>query len=347
MAIQPGCGLNLIYGLNGSGKTSILEAISVMAHGRSFRTHKYRTLINNQQDAFTLFAQINEANCKTKIGIERKRSGESHFRLDGFNVNSAANLASKLPLLVINAHSFALLEGSSQTRRQFFDWLVFHVKHEFKDLWSAYRKCIKHRNILLRRDKINQAEMVPWDHKLLDLSSRIDALRQTIIQPFVAAFREVFDEFGCSGTLRLEYQNGWKGEASMEEQLRDSFLRDRKQGYTTLGPHKSDLKITLDSRPAVEILSRGQQKMLISALYLAEAKTYKLVIGSNPVFLLDDMPAELDQEHAGLLARGLIQLGGQAFITGVEANRLLNTWPDHKTMNIAMFHVKHGAATSV
>ena len=348
VALQPSAGVNLVYGDNGSGKTSLLEAISVLAHGRSFRTHKFRRLIKEEQAEFTVFGQLNtESQTRVKLGVGRKRNGDSQFRIDGQSANNAAQLASQLPLLIMDAHSFSLLEGSSQVRRQFFDWLVFHVKHDFKNLWRDYRVCLKQRNSLLRRDKISGSELAPWDKEMVALSRELDRHREDVLRPFLDVFAGIAKDFGFDehGDIYLDYKNGWKGESPLEEQLSEAFERDRKLGYSTLGPHKSDIKISMGTTPAAEVLSRGQQKMLISALFVSEATVHQQLTGKNAVFLLDDMPAELDKTHLGTLAEWLNSLRSQLFVTGVEADRLSAVWPQYKELDTAVFHVKHGEVT--
>ncbi len=341
--IRPSPGINLIYGDNGSGKTSLLEAISVLAHGRSFRTHKFRRLINDKQGETTVFALLNDGDDELRVGVSRKRSGEFNIRINGQNVQSASELAKQVPLLVMDAHSFMLLEGSARVRRQFFDWLVFHVKHEFRELWKSYSTCLKHRNSLLRRDKISALELQPWDREFVDLSAAIEVQRQEVLAPFLEAFKNTVKEFGFQhDDLFIAYENGWKGETGSIELLRASFEKDRKQGFSSLGPHKADLKIMIGSVPAVETLSRGQQKLLISTLYLAEAQVKKLENGSEVVFLLDDMPAELDSQHLVQLAGWLNKLDTQLFITGVNAGSLKELWPNIQELDHAVFHVKHG-----
>ncbi len=341
--IKPSPGINLIFGANGSGKTSLLEAISVLAHGRSFRTHKFRRLINDEEGEATVFALLKAGDEEARIGVNRKRNGDSQIRLNGQNVQSASLLAQQLPLLIMDAHSYQLLEGSARIRRQFFDWLVFHVKHEFRELWRAYAKCLKHRNSLLRHDKIRPADLKPWDQEFVELSHKIEQLRLEVLEPFISAFHHTAQQFGFQQSdITLTYINGWKEGTASLEQLALSFERDHKQGFSSLGPHKSDIKIQLGTVPAVEKLSRGQQKVLISALYLAEARVKQEQKGSEVVFLLDDLPAELDEAHLKQLAGWLNELNAQLFITGVSAEKLKDLWPDFHKKEPAMFHVKHG-----
>lgn len=360
-SICPSPDINLIHGLNGSGKTSVLEAISVLAHGRSFRTHKYRRLIKEGAGEFTIFGRVNQdhsvSSSSTAIGVRRAVNGEFQFRMDGKNIQTSGELAQRLPLQVIDAHSFLLLEGSPKVRRQFFDWLVFHVKHEFREIWKSYTRSIKQRNSLLRRDNISYSELDPWDTEIARLGASIQALRTNVFALFLNSFKSQIGEwselgFTESKIIELVYQDGWKAtdnydglEEQYKAQLEHNFQRDRKLGYTSLGSHKSDIRITIGNIPAVEVLSRGQQKMLIAAMFIAEAAVYQQITSQSAVFLLDDLPAELDRQRLVILGSWINRLRSQVFITGVEANSLVSIWPEIESRTVKVFHVKQGSVT--
>lgn len=360
VSIDPSPCINLIHGPNGSGKTSILEAISVLAHGRSFRTHKYRRLIKDGASEFTVFGRVKPdilANESTAIGVRRASNGDCQFRMEGRNVQTSGELAQQLPLQVVDAHSFLLLEGSAKVRRQFFDWLVFHVKHEFREAWKSYTRSVKQRNSLLRRDKISYSELDPWDVEIARLGAQIQGLRLPVFESFFQVFKTQVAEWADMGFLerrviQLTYQDGWRTtdnnhafDVQYKAQLTDGFERDRKLGYTSVGSHKSDIKITIDNVPAVEILSRGQQKMLIAAMFMAEAEVYRQVTSRSTVFLLDDMPAELDRQRLATLGSWINRVGSQVFVTGVEAKSLMSIWPEIETKAVKVFHVKQGTIT--
>ena len=133
--LKPNRFTNIIYGENGSGKTSILEALSVIAHGRSFRTRKYQYVINKDKPSYTLFAQLlqtkdsKELTKPLNVGVLRNRQGAIQIKIDGEKIMSAGHLAQNVPMLIIDGNSFQLLEGSAKERRQFFDWLVLSLIH--------------------------------------------------------------------------------------------------------------------------------------------------------------------------------------------------------------------------
>jgi DNA replication and repair protein RecF len=346
--LAPSLQVNLIYGENGSGKTSILEAINLLALGRSFRSHKHKTLINHQQQSFTVFGRVQaDDGSDVPIGISRHLDGDASFKANGVLVPSAADLAAYLPVQVINSDTFLLLEGSPKVRRQFIDWLVFHVEPNFFPVWKAIQRCLKHRNSLLRRDRIDAFELAPWDKELVDLTNKIHEFRTQCMAQFNETFAELLTEFISIDGIALGYYRGWDKEKSYAEVLNDSLERDKRQGYTHTGSHRADLKITVHGMDAAEVLSRGQQKLLVCALKIAQGYVFTRITGRKSIYLVDDLPAELDEKHRALLVHWLDTMGTQVFITGVESETLLSSWRDKTEITPKLFHVEQGRVTEV
>lgn len=341
--INPSDRVNLIYGLNGSGKTSVLEAINILALGRSFRSHKHKPLINHQHEDFTVFGKVlSTEGSETPIGIQRNLNGDVQLKAKGAQVNSIADLALHLPLQVINSDTFLLLEGSPKIRRQFMDWLVFHVEHQFYPNWKDLQRCLKHRNSLLRRDRIDPFELNTWDQELVQLTEKIHSYRLASIEQFSPVFYELLAEFIVLDGVQLSYQRGWDKHRDYASVLKEGFERDKRFGLTHAGSHRAELKITIAGQDAAEILSRGQQKLLVCALKIAQGSVLSRITGRKCIYLVDDLPAELDEKHRNLLTQWLHKMDTQVFITGVERDTLLSSWQDKPDIPLKMFHVEQG-----
>ncbi|MFT5084713.1 MAG: DNA replication and repair protein RecF [Lentisphaeria bacterium] len=346
--IEPSDGVNFIVGANGAGKSSLLEAITVAGRGRSLRSSRIKSVVQHGQSQYTVFVAVSNGlnglnGVNTSLGVERKIRGTSRIRVDGLSVSSSAVLAKNLPLLVLDASSFSLLDGGPKERRKFFDWLVFHVKHEFAGLWKDLSRCVHHRNTLLRRDRIEYSDLKPWDIELAKIGSLVAELRSECFELFRQSLATVMsaNHNRGFGELELELYQGWKTESGLELQLESAFQRDRKLGYTTLGPHKAQISFFSDGLPVVDFLSRGQKKALIAASFIAKARVFCDLTRVKPIVLIDDLPAELDDYHQRFLASCVSDLGCQVFVTGVEDHPLRVAWNDcHQ--EVKMFHVKHG-----
>lgn len=345
--LVPSPRVNLLFGENGSGKTSILEAINVLALGRSFRSHKHKPLINHQSSSFTVFGRVLSNSAEVPLGVERQANGQSSFKANGLQVGSIAELASYLPVQVINADTFLLLEGSPKVRRQFVDWLVFHVEPQFFLAWKGAQRCLKHRNSLLRRVRIDPRELEVWDRELIVLSEAIDRYRNQCVEEFKATFLELLESFIPIPGISLCYFRGWDRERGLAEVMSEGLERDLRQGYTHSGGHRADLRISVDGVPAGDVLSRGQQKLVVCALKIAQGFIYARKTCGACVYLVDDLPAELDREHRAKLVNWLESLGTQVFITGVEKEALLADWRDRPEIPKKVFHVEQGQVKAV
>lgn len=331
--------INLIYGHNGSGKTSLLESIFVLGLGRSFRGHKIKPLINETAEQLVVHGKSED----WVIGVARPRRGASQFKVNGTAVTSLAELTKTFPAVVINSDTFQLLAGGPKERRQFLDWLVFHVEPSFYPSWKGAARCLKQRNIMLRHGRMSYGEVAPWDRELVEHTEQLTKLRVDCFERFKETFLALVEEFIAVDSLTLSYWPGWNAaEGSLAQLLTNKFEVDCARGHTTNGFHRADLKLKIGKQEASEVLSRGQQKLMVCALMLAKCLVYQEATSRKIVILVDDLPSELDDYHQKLLVDWLNKLNCQVFVTGVDKQALLNPWGEYPERQIAVFHVEHG-----
>ncbi len=352
--LSPGPRINTICGPNGSGKTSLLEAIYLLGRGRSFRSRSLKSIINTQTDSCTVFGLVCREDGSAAgdsilqrdipIGVSRTRSGGFHFKLDGERVYASSVLAQALPLLLLNNDSFQLLEGGPQGRRQFLDWGVFHVEQDFKELWRRLARCLQHRNSLLRHDRIDPSELALWDAQFVALAERVTVQRKRYLDGLAPQINQVLQRLSPIKDLQFRFHCGWDERLPLADVLVKDRRRDQQARVTHHGPHRADLKIVCGDHAAAEVLSRGQSKALVTAMLLAQGLFYFRATGRTCVYLVDDLPAELDKAHRQAVARFLGEMQAQAFITGADEAELLALWPDRSGGGIGhtVFHVEQG-----
>lgn len=334
---HPGAGVNVLYGDNGAGKSSVLEAIHLLALARSFKISRTRTLIREGEDQAVVFGELDSG---TRIGVQRARSGHHSIRVNGEPVTAVSELAHRLPLQLIHSDSFLLLEGSPGHRRQFLDWGVFHQDTAFHAAWHNAQKSLKNRNSLLRSGRIDRSQLAVWQREFVLAAEQLDTLRKHYLEGFVPLFHQVLDRLIELPELRIHYYRGWDKSRSLDEVLAGQWDRDARLGYTQSGPQRADMRIKVRSQAASDVLSRGQQKLVVCALKVAQSLHLQAEHNRPTTFLVDDLPAELDRHHIRKLGALMEGLTGQVFMTSVDPAPLHDFWqsPDR----IRMFHVEQG-----
>lgn len=341
--ISPASQINIIYGANASGKTSLLESIYLLSRGKSFRTHHVANILNSESATFSVTSRITQGNgSSTRLGIEH-RDGRFKMRAEGAMLKRASDLAVYLPLIVIHQGCHQILNLGPKYRRRFLDWGVFHVEPSFLAVWRRYNRALKQRNAWLQGQGASSS-YGPWDEELEEAADRLHSLREQYIQQLNNIFggyvRSLFEK---EAPLSIHYKRGWKEGETLSATLSRFYNKDRALGYTQRGPHRADLSIDIDGRPAQEIMSRGQQKLLIYAMHLAQASLYRQRAGRPCIILADDTNAEFDSGRMAALMNLIEDLGVQAFLTMTE--RYGKT--DKNGMDQKMFHVEHGRVKEV
>ena len=341
VAFHPSHSVNFLVGENGSGKSSILEAIHYLGFARSFRTNKHKNVIQHDKQNFTVFCEALAQQKKVKLGLSRGADDSFSVSVDGQRSMKVAALVSELPVQVFTPQSSDLLLGAPKLRRRYLDWLLFHVEHSFYEKANSYQKVIKHKNALLRKGALENCEQGKfWNMQFLSLGLQLTQYRSNILdielKPLILANLKHFLPEFC---FEISYYRGWEKDLSLEESLVKNGDRDRRVGYTSIGPHKADVRIKLDGVLAHEVLSRGQLRMLVAALQLAQTQYLYSYSNKTSIFLLDDIGAELDVAKRELFIDKLLGLEAQLFVTVIEKQQItfINKYHDKK-----MFHVEHG-----
>jgi len=319
-------GLNLIVGDNAAGKTALIESLWVLATGRSFRTSQPKQLIQHQQPHFTLFCEVtNRAGTSQKLGMQRSPT-QLQLKLNGEKCQSQSQLAQQLPLQLLTPESHRLLEEGPRARRQFMDWGCFYQAPEFLPLWRSYQRTLKQRNRALKQ-QLPAAQVQLWDTPLVQAALQIDQLRQTYLQqltPHLQSFcQQLMPEIDTP--VSLSYRAGWPQQTEDLLQLMQQHLSaDLKKGHTQYGSHRADIRFRFGQLEALQTLSRGQQKLFVCALLLAQAQLHQQQTGNGVIMLIDDLPAELDANHREKLLHLLQTLNIQHLITTTDANLIPN-----------------------
>ena len=380
---------NVIIGENGSGKTSLLEAIFLLSRGKSFRHHQPKRYIQHHQNNATVHARLSDS---STLAIQKQADATTILRLNQSTVYNQSILTEQLPTLLIDPSTMDMLEQGSASRRQLLDWLVFHMKQGFHPQWVAYQRLLKQRNSLLKKARhltqVQLAELKAWDKGLSNHAALIHHYREQIFGEWQPYFAQSIAQLllTYAEQLSLSYNAGYDTSIALDVQLNERLEQDLQLGYTRIGNHRADIhvhwrsseplvmheglttkstkregtsvegdvhtKLPILKEQAANVLSRGEKKLLITALRLSQLplllNTEKGVntpatdskYRATPVVLLDDITAELDDRAIEILLSTLAQLPCQVFMTSLTDDivPLVNKLWSEPTM----FHVKQG-----
>lgn len=351
---------NLIYGANGSGKTSVLEAIGYLGLGRSFRINRHQAVVQHGQQKFTVFGGLDrgleevrprpgeeDTPLAHRLGISRNvAQKETLLRVDGESVRSLSSLAMHLPVSVIDPGVFEIVSGGPGKRRQFLDWTVFHVEPSFAVSWQQCQRVISQRNKTLRNDRIDAALLRVWDSQYTALSEAISSARRQTFDRFKKAFDSLLQQVEVDWIegLKLDFYPGWDRNQALADVLVHHREQEARMGHTLYGPNRADIRIKFHGRPVAETFSRGQQKTLVVLMKIAQSMVLN-DLGKQVSFLVDDINAELDSSHRTMLAQTLQALRCQVFITSIEHPDPGSLWQGNPIPDYRMFHVEHGTLT--
>jgi len=334
-------GLNLLLGANAAGKTTLLEAIYALGRAKSFRGAPPEQAGTGGAHWRLQGRLASPGGPPLAVGLKWGSDGLD-LRLDQAPA-SVQDLVGRVAVQVLEPDSHRLLEDGPVYRRRYLDWGVFHVEHRFYPAWRRYQRALKQRNQALRGGAA-RPEVEAWNAELIASGGEVQECREAHLQHL----RE-----GLGGTIEallgpldwsLELARGWTAGKSLEQALAEHYEQDCRQGKTVAGPHRAELRLKLAGRSAKRQVSRGQQKLLIAALLLAQARLVQERTGLAPVLLVDDFPAELGPPFQQALIGALLAYPGQSFVTSIERTAALALVPENSVKN-AVFHVEHGAVS--
>ncbi len=339
--------LNFVVGDNGSGKSSLLEAIFFLGHGKSFRTSKVDSLASHETQSFVV--SVKDSNDR-QLGLSRDISiGLTNIKIDGEQYSKLSVLAKNIAIQIVTPESFKLFFGGPKERRRFVDLGMFHVKHEFSTLWKTFNRVLKQRNACIRSiDKIsdinNNSMLSYWTEQFCQLSIEVSVLRATYVSDIISELNYWLAILlpDISERVTVQYLQGWSQKMALVDVLSSNQDREASFGYSLYGAHKFDVKFLLDKKAIETQLSRGQQKLFLLALTFAQASFIARVKLVKPILLIDDIGAELDINSRSALSNAINKLDCQVIITAIESSVLQPFFGPCDDRKYSMFHVKHG-----
>ena len=308
-------GVNLVVGPNGSGKSSLLEAIHILGSGRSFRSHRLRDVVTHDNSTLRIVGRtIGSDGVSETTGIEHTSDG-LRIRRGGVDIRAASELAAFLPTVTVTPDSHRLITDGADLRRRIVDRLLFHVEPTYLKHHRRYRRALRQRNAAIRGGA-GGSDLGAWDAELAEAGELLSERRE---QYLGRALRTMNDVVGAlvGKPADIQFYRGWDPNLSLVQACERSLTDDRLRGHTQVGPHRADLRFTICGRPLRHSLSRGEAKLFVTAVAVAQVLDLASVLGYPPVVLVDDIASELDSDSRSRCLAELNATGAQLFLTAV------------------------------
>jgi len=335
--ITPSPAINFIVGENAGGKSSFLEAIFILGRAKSFRSAAIKTVINIDKDHLIVSAQTAQRDGRhVHLGIQLDGKN-AEIRINQQTSQKRSDLAYALPLQLIHPKSYELLDAGPQGRREFLDWGVFNDEDNFLPAWRKFKKALSQRNALLKSR--NPQPLNVWDKELAYYGTIVNSCRQQYLNKLKPVFLQIVSTFLDMASIDITLLSGWDTTKDLQQVLTEDRDKDLRYGYTHSGPHRGDFQVMINSRLAKDFVSRGQLKLLVLSLKLAQVQLLANEQRHIGCILVDDFAAELDAGNRAKLLNYLSAMECQVFITATE---LADFGDLGHIKNFKMFHVEHG-----
>jgi DNA replication and repair protein RecF len=306
--------LNIIYGRNAQGKTNLLEAISYLGLASSFRDAADTDLIYREQEYFYLEADIYSlSDADFTISAALNRAKKRRWLVNGQPRQRLVDMVGLFHTVIFAPEDVYLVKGGPELRRRWLNRLISQLDPVYCRTLLTYNQVLRQRNAGLRLppEVLDAAALVVWDKQLIEYGSEITIRRRQALTALSPLAAEQHARLSGGEKLSLRYQSAVAGreEFNSREELIELFSRElarhasaeRLRGCTLVGPHRDEIKISVDGQPARDFASQGQQRTLAVSMKLAELETAFLERGEYPVLLLDDVLSELDEKRRSRL----------------------------------------------
>ncbi len=300
--------INILLGDNAQGKTNLLESIYFSCIGKSFKTKNEKEMIKTESKNAKILIDFEKNNGTNSIMIEFV-DNQKFVKLNEINITKTSSMLGNLACVFFSPSELKLVKEAPEDRRRFLDIDISQLSKEYYNHLIKYNKILKQRNKLLKEGGSPETikETLPiWDYQLATTASQIICFRLEFVENLgKKACPEHFNLSGGKENLELEYsscfnfknKNASQIEQILLEELAKNHEKDMKLKYTTVGPHRDDIKIFLNNMEVKAFGSQGQQRTSLLSIKLAELEIFKEVFGEYPILLLDDVFSELDESR--------------------------------------------------
>lgn len=360
--IYPATELNIFYGENGAGKTTVLEAISIACLSKSFANNSDSSLIQTNENQYQIkLESLNHLNLPYNVEVLYQIGQRKKINNTFGDNQTPKDIIGLIPLVHLSPDLRKITTGSPESRREFIDKILSQSSKSYLDVLINFRKALKQRSSLLytfqQTKRFDNDFFETWNNVFLDLASQIIIKRYNFIKEFSKNFQQIYSEITQNKeTVSLQYEPnsipddiyGNNSNSITFEEIFDILKNKSKsilsaevsRGMTLFGPQKDELKITLNSGLAREKGSQGQHKSLLIAIKFAELEYLAEKTNEIPIVLLDDIFSELDDNRISLVLKKVIDRKSQTFITLTNPEIIMKN--NNLTRDLNYYYLNNG-----
>ena len=300
--INFGPGLTVLWGKNGSGKTSILEAIHNLSIGKSFRTNNKKEMIKNGSRGFLIRGFFkNEEGSQSEVTYSQEKTGNKEIKINKKRIRKRKDLLGLNSVVVFSPEEEAITKGPPGERRKFFNKVFSICSKNYLEKLLTYNKVLKQRNAVLKKHQYSQKtyeHLEIWEEPLADAGEKLWSERTLLIKEFVDTFKQTAKELDEKIKVTITYKEKEIDKKEMLRQIKNNRKQDIKKGYTAYGPHGDDVVFLWNKKGIRKHGSQGEHKLFLAVLKITELLFLSKKTKKNPVFLIDDLFASLDEEKS-------------------------------------------------
>ena len=343
-------GINILHGENGCGKSSIVEAISLLLTNRSFRTTNkkslipYTLLLDNKVSNQLIIGKIIQSDLVFDIGYQLDICYQKQLiHINKEKITRSSDLAFRFPLYTLTNQSSPFLSGSALQRRNILDWFLFHVEqHTYFNELKNFKRALQQRNTFLKRNRANWSELDTWDLELSQYSEKITRFRRDSLKKIETTFNILIDDYfsnkSFANNLCFKFKQGWSEQVSLKEKLMSQRDKDVSLGYTSSGSHRDDFSIidTPSKQNIRDFFSNGELSLISLLFHISIIFFIKTNLKKSPILLMDDVMQYFDRINIGVILDIIYDLKIQTFITTPS---LTESFTQHQN-RYRLFHVE-------
>jgi DNA replication and repair protein RecF len=326
--------VNCITGLNGTGKTNLLDAIHYLSMTKGYFNHADQLSIRHGEDFFAIHGAFILENIEgtTKVSCIQQREKRKILKVNQKEYERLSEHIGNYPSVMISPYDTDYINGASEVRRRYFDSAISQFDKIYLDHLIHYNKVLAHRNALLKyfneKQFFNEQEMSIWNDRMIDLGKKIFYARKQFIEGFLPVFNRIFALISPQESVSIDYKSHLQ-EGDFESLLKAAKQKDYMAQYSTVGIHKDDFLFTMNTHPVKRFSSQGQQKSFLIVIKLAQFEYIKQLKGQKPLLLLDDVFDKLDENRVNQLISLVISDDyGQVFVTDTHKERMFKLFND-------------------